>query len=281
MHIRHFLPRLGAALLGLALLGTLGGCGQDESAPFRVLEELGERDYAVICRLNDRIAPQIDEAMNTLAAEGTLSALSLRWLGRDAVTLRAGARPEEPEDAEEAEEPEEPEAAEEPRVLIVGVETDAAPLSFSQNGSLGGLHVDIAAALGKTLGWEVRYQPISAGEVETQLSSGNIDCALGFDPGAVRPEKYSVGVTFLHSEIVLAVRQESPVRRLRDLRELTVGTPDDPLITALVKTDESLTKYAAGATVYRTPRRCLEALETGLCAAVVLDRMMLEHPETV
>ena len=280
MHIRHILPRLGAALLSLAILGALGGCGQDESAPFRVLEELGARDYAVICRLNDRIAPQIDEAMNTLAAEGTLSSLSLRWLGRDAVTLKAKAKEAagEPEDAENAQEQE---GAEEPRVLIVGVETDAAPLSFSQNGSLGGLHVDIAAALGETLGWEVRYQPISAGEVETQLSSGNIDCALGFDPDAVRPEKYSVGVTFLHSEIVLAVQQESPVRRLRDLKELTVGTPDDPLITALVRDDESLTKYAAGATVYRTPRRCLEALETGLCAAVVLDRMMLEHPETV
>lgn len=260
--------KLSALLLALALLLGLGGCGQESGAAFRVLETVGTRHYGVICRKEDRIAPRIDAAMNALAADGTLAAISVRWLGQNAITLKGAPLAEETEDG--AEPPE-------PRTLIVGVEADFEPVAFSSDGILRGMSVDIAEALGRVLGWEVRYQPISPAEVGTQLSSGNIDCALGFDPGEVSASKYTVGVTYMESSIVLAVRPDSEVRRLRDLKDRRVGTIDDPAVTAMIRGDEKITKYASGATMYLSPQRCIAALDNGWCAAVAVDRILLDH----
>ena len=264
--------RFFALLLALILPAALTGCGQAETSPFRELEVLGERRYSLICRLNDRIAPQLDAAMEDLAAAGTLSSISIRWLGRDAIILKGKEKSQEAE-IEAAEGAE----ALPSRVLILGVEDGYDPMAFATGGALQGMSVDIGAALGEALGWEVRYQPISPGEIGTQLASGNIDCALGFDPGEISASKYTVGVTYLRSEIVLAARRDTGVKRLRDLEEKTVGTTNDPMVTSLVQNHDKLTKFAAGATIYLTPRRCVEALNTGLCAAVAMDRIMLEH----
>ena len=78
-------------------------------------------------------------------------------------------------------------------------------------------------------------------------------------------------------ELILAVRQSSEVRSLRDIQGQRVGTIDDPLLEASVKSSESVTRYASGATVYLTPERCLEALDKGWCAAIAMDSIMLSH----
>ena len=265
MGVRRFLASLLAVLLAASLPAGLAGCGQGENGSYRVLSVLGARRYSVLYRLDDRLASVVDGAMEGLAADGSLAAISLRWLGRDAITLRERER----------------EAAEEPestaRTLIVGVEADCVPMAYTEDGALRGMSVDIADALGRALGWEVAYQPVSPAEVETQLASGNIDCALGFDPAAVSDAKYTVGVTYMESDVVLAVRPGSAVKRLRDLREQRVGTVNDPALTALVRRDEKLTHYASGATVYLSAARCVEALDKGWCAAVAMDRIILEH----
>ena len=263
-----------APLLALALLLGLTACGRQNSSAFRTLEVIGARRYSVICRLDDRIAPLIDEAMRNTAASGELSAISIRWLGRDAITLKGEAAPEEtPEDAEAEAEADETPA----RTLLVGVEADFEPMAYTENGALRGMSIDIADALGRALGWEVAYQPISPAEVGTQLASGNIDCALGFDPATVSASKYTVGVTYLESDVVLAVRPDSDIRRIRDIKDQRIGAVDDPVVTRLVKNHDKLTKYASGATVYLSPRRCVNALDNGWCAAVAMDVLMLEH----
>lgn len=266
--IGNRLKQIAAALLAIALALGLCGCGQGESGAFRTLSVIGTRRYSVLCRKGDRLAPLLGGAMEGLAADGTLSALSVRWLGRDAITLKAQAAPGEDADGR-------PETA--ARTLIVGVEADHAPMACEEDGVLRGMSIDLADALGRALGWEVAYQPISADEVEMQLSSGNIDCALGFDPASVNAAKYNVGATYLESDVVLAVRPDSHVKRLRDLKEQRVGTVNDPALTGLVRADEQITRYASGATAYLSSGRCVNALDNGWCAAIVMDRVVLEH----
>ncbi|MCD8005246.1 MAG: transporter substrate-binding domain-containing protein [Oscillospiraceae bacterium] len=113
--------------------------------------------------------------------------------------------------------------------------------------------------------------------METQLASGNIDCALGFDPLCVNAERYSVGVTYMESDIVLAVRPESEINRIRDLKERRIGTLDDPALTAAIQGSEKLVKYAAGATAYASLTRCVEALDDAWCSAIVVDSLMLTY----
>ena len=258
-----------SVLLLLALALTLCACGETDASPFRTIEILGARRYAVICRKDDRLAPLLAAAIETLARDGTLSAASKRWLGRDAITLKP--RPAAPAEEEE----DVPEVA--ARTLIVGVERDFKPLAFRENGLLQGMSVDIADALGRTLGWEVAYQPIASGEVGTQLSSGNIDVALGFDPATVNADKYTLGPVYMESEIVLAAPRESGVARWKDLQDERIGIVDDPVVTACLKASEPAGRYAAAAVIYASPARCLFALENGWCAALAMDRIMLEQ----
>ena len=255
-----------AFLLVLALLAALCGCGQTEASAFRVLEVLGEKQFCAICRSGDKLAPVIDAAMLTLAGNGRLSAITSRWLGKDrsclsgdAGALRAlGELPEA-------------------RRLIIGVETDYDPLSFEENGTLVGMSVDLANAIGEALGWEIMILPISPDDVAAQLASGNVDCALGFDHGIVSAEKFSVGQPYLKCDVILAVRTDSETKRLRDLRDTRIGIIHDPAVLKMVRSNEKLTKYAAGATEYLSIERCMKALDNGWCSAIAMDSLMLSY----
>lgn len=260
-----------AILLALVLLASLWGCGEKEQAAFRSLETLGTKYYCAICRGGDKLSPYIEAALGDLVITGTLQAASQKWLGSNRIQWdsdSAGLK-DLPEDQ-----------APEARTLIFGVETAFYPLAYEENGTLQGFCVDIANAIGAALGWEVQLISITPTEVATQLSSGNIDCALGFDKSLVRAGDYDIGSCFLESDVVLAVRSESGIRRLKDLQDLRVGTISDPAVRALLQANEKLAKYASGATEYLDLPRCIEALDKGWCAAVAVDVLALSGYQT-
>jgi len=255
-----------AILLLLALLASLSGCGETEDSAFRVLEVLGEKQFCAICRGGDKLAPLIDAALKTVAGNGQLANITVRWLGRDRSCLEGDAAALN--------------ALEElptPRRLIIGVETDYEPIAFEDSGTLRGMSVELAQAIGEVIGWEIMLLPITPDDVADQLNSGNIDCALGFDVGIVNAEKFSVGEPYLKSNIVLAVRSESEVRRVRDLNGSRIGVVHDPAVLSAVRSSEKLTKHASGATEYLSIGRCINALDNGWCAAVAMDSLMLSY----
>ena len=163
------------------------------------------------------------------------------------------------------------------RTLLVGVAQELRPLSYTENGALRGLSCDIAAAVGELLGWAVQLQPIGPDEVDAQLASGNIDCALGFDPTGLKASKFETGVEYMQSDIVVAVRAGSEVTSLKKLAGERVGTVNDPVVTAAIRGDAKVTKHASGATIYLSPSRCLSALDNGWCAAVAMDALTLRY----
>ena len=260
------MKKILALVLILSLMLSLCGCGGKKESAFRTLDVVGTKYYSTICRGGDKLAPVIEAAMSTLAGNGTLSALTVHWLGSDRCCLEgdAGAL------AALEELPE-------PRTLIFGVERDFCPIAYEENGVARGLCVDIAMAIGELLGWETRVQSIAPDEVAAQLSSGNVDCVLGFDSGLVSAEKYSVGGCFMESDILLAVRSESELKRVKHLKGLRVGTVNDPAVRNAIRSSEKITKHAEGATEYLSLPRCIEAMDNGWCAAVVLDSLMLQY----
>ena len=255
-----------ALVLLLAMLASLCGCGQPEVSVFRAMEVLGEKQFCAICRGGDKLAPLIDAALKVLAGNGQLASITARWLGKDRSCLEGdvnalGALEELPTE----------------RKLIIGVETDYDPIAFEENGVLRGMSVDLAEAIGALVGWEVMILPITADTVADQLASGNVDCALGFDGRIVKADKYSVGAPYLKSDIVLAVRAESEIRRVKDLNGCRIGVIHDPAVLSAVRSSEKLTKHASGATEYLSLERCINALDNGWCAAVAMDSIMLSY----
>lgn len=251
-------------LLTAALLLCCCACGRETVGSFRVLETVGSKQYGVICRKDDRLAPAVNAAMNVLAANGTLSAISSHWLGSDRISLEGDADAL----AELA-----PEMSD--RVLIIGVEAESRPMAFLESGEHAGISVEIGKALGALLNCAVEFHPISAAEVGAQLSSGNVDCAIGFDSALVNTENYDIGVVFMNSDILLAVRSGSDVKKIKDLKGERVGLVEDAGVQRAVKSHEKLTKYASGATVYLSLDRCLSALDQNWCAAIALDELQL------
>ena len=259
-----FLKRILSLIFSAVLLLSCCACGQASVGAFRELEVVGTKQYGVICRKDDKIAPIVNAAVNYLAAAGTLDSVCTQWLGTSRITLDGDA---EALTALELEGP--------PRTLIIGVEADFNPMAFQQNGELVGMSIDIGNYIGYVLNWPVVFQPIMASDVGAQLASGNIDCALGFDPGLVSASKYDIGVTYMQTDILLAVRTESEAKNIKALKGQRIGITDDSVVQNALRTNEKVTKYASGATVYLSAARCFDALDSGWCAAVAMDELRL------
>ncbi len=259
------MKRIVALLLVAALCLGMSGCGKEQIGSYTVLEEIGTKQYACIYRTNDIISPVLEAAMSVLAANGTLGRLSSQWLGSDMV-ITGGSL-----DALSAIEEMPPS-----RRLNIGVDTDAPPFAYSSGGQLVGFSVEAAKAIGSAIGWDVQIIPVKSSEIETQLSSGNIDMALGFDPECVNAEYYQLGETFMESTIVIAVPENSDVKNIRRIRGDRIGTISDPALESAIASHDKISKHSDGATVYLTPPRCISAMENGWCVAIVMDILMLK-----
>ncbi len=249
----------------LSLCIGLCACGDDEVGAFRILEELGGKDYATMYRLDDKVGPVVEAAMSTLAANGTLSRICATWIGSNEILYTGDSG------ALAAVEDMPPS-----RTLMVGVDTDAPPFAYTSGGQLVGMSVDIANAIGSVLGWNVKILSVKSAEIGTQLSSGNIDCAIGFDPDCVDPAKYNVGQVYMESSIVLAAPTQGDIKRTGQLDGQRIGTISDPALEAAIAANDKIAKHSSGATVYLTPPRCISAMENGWCAAIVMDSLMLK-----
>lgn len=265
VQILHFFKKYLAFLLVFALLFALSACEQDDGAAYLVLETVGEKHYGSVFRLGDKAAAQVNAALQDLAAAGELSRICQAWLSRDLITLESeGGNLAALEEAPA------------PRTLIVGVENDFDRLSYpDENGDYVGMSVDIAKAVGGLLGWEIQIQPINAGDMATQLSSGNIDCALGFGIETVDTGKFTAGACYMKSAIVIAAPSGGEVKKLKHLKGLKIGAVKDDSILAAVEASGDAMKYAESVTPYLSPLRCRTALENGWCAAIAMDEVML------
>ena len=138
------------------------------------------------------------------------------------------------------------------------------------------MSVDIAKAIGRLLGWEVKLQPISSQDIAAQLSSGNIDCALGFGLGSVSAEAYTLGECYMTSEIVLMTKTEYDMHRIKDLKGEKIGSVKDAAVITALENNDKVVKYVDSVTAYLSPTRCMNALNNGWCAAVAMDRIMIK-----
>lgn len=258
------MKRILACLLILALSLGLCACGEEQVGAFTILEEIGEKQYATLYRRNDKVSQVVEATLSVLSANGTLGSISQSWTGSNRIELSGS--------SSALTEIEEMPSS---RTLIIGVDTDAPPYAYYSGGQLVGMNVDISRAIGSLLGWSVQILPVKSSEIETQLASGNIDCALGFAPECVDAEFYSIGQTYMHGTIVLAVPEASEINSIRKMKGERVGTISDPALETAIAAHDQIIKHTDGATVYLTPPHCISALENGWCVAIVMDELML------
>lgn len=256
---------LSLILMILSSVLTLAACSGSGDKPYRVIETLGQAQYCAAFRADDPVADEVCAALSVLAADGTIASLSQQWIGEDLSCLSGDKNALE-----------KLESRSERTSLIIGVEEEFRPLSYSDGGEYMGFTVDLARRIGALLGWDIRIQPMAASELTAQLVSGNVDCALGFDTEGADVSKLRVGECYMESSIVLASLSDGDVKHIRDLKDLKIGAVKGTSAVSAAASSEKAAKYAQSITAYLSPLRCINALREGWCAAIAMDEIMLE-----
>ena len=203
--------RILCLLLCAALLLPLSACGR--KGGYRVVDTYsGEGDFYIAFRKDDALCQIISAALKELAANGTLRTASLTWFGEDIVGLRgeSGAMDEYWDQVE-------------PRTLIVGVNPNSMPLSYEEGDGFAGFDVDVVNYICGFLGWSMILRPIGAEDVDVQLQSGNIDCAMGVAEGLMNTSYFSYSPSYLEGKYVLVTSLGSSIRSKGGLRNKVLG----------------------------------------------------------
>lgn len=251
--------RIISVILLLALLAGMCACGGEIVSGCRVVSVVGSRDYQIAFRYGDPLRDTVTAAIQVLAAYGTLRELSESWLGSDLTTVSADA------DAlnylgEIA-----------PRLLIVGVAESNEPMTCADGDSYTGFDAELAKKVCQLLGWELRFQPISVENVNIELASGNIDCAwsgMSFDPDS---EPYDLSPVYITSEIWVVVRNDSEIKRLRQLKEKTLAIWPDAASKAIVNDADGFAARLSAVKEMTSVSSCFIALEKGAVDAIMVD----------
>lgn len=270
------IKRILALLLVCVLALSLCACGKTVGS-YRVLKTLGSESFRIGYRQGDYVAVYIDAALKTLAADGTVHALAIKWLGADEVTMEADSAALEalgtiPQ-----------------RELIVGVSDSSFPMSYADGSGYAGFDVELAQAVCQKLGWTVRYQPIPVDSAYVELSSGNVDCVWGgmvldrvnYDEnGKEKPEKERIALSepYLTNELILVTRADSKGSSVSRLKGTTVMLDTDARYMTALQADESLlNRFGQVERVTGGAQQCFDSLNAGECSAIVTDSVALAY----
>lgn len=262
--------RIICAAIALCLVLALCACGS-ESGSTRTIEKLGVKVYGVAFRQGDKVSQSVCRAMDELNENGTLSLLSIKWLNEDLIDYSSASFPEETAELEEG-------AEAVKRTLVVGVEAALFPLSYTNStGGTEGLCADIALALGEKLGWEIKLLPLTSLDLKTQLNSGNIDVAIGIGTEVLSSDSFTLGPTFLKSNVVLVSLSDSKFKSLRSLEGEMIGSSCDMSAYSALTQSENIAKYTNLYATYGAVSECFDALKAEVLAAVVTDELTLRY----
>ena len=104
------------------------------------------------------------------------------------------------------------------RTIVVGVD-DYPPFNFpDENGKPSGIDIELAREAFKRMGYNVRFVRIDWDHKDTLLASGDIDCVWSCFSMKGREQRYKWAGPYLVSSQVVAVRQESDIKTLADLK---------------------------------------------------------------
>ena len=243
--------------LSLSLAMVFGLCACGGSGKYKVVKSLGSQEYSIGFRNGDSTYHYIDKALRELSYEGVIDDLSTQWFG----SSRAVDFPSKKDALDELGYIEE-------RTFIIGVDLESAPLSFQKDGEYVGFDVDLAKKVCEKLGWVLKIQPIHSEDAYVELNSGNIDCAWGGVALDTECPDYTILITYMSTDIVLAGKG-SGSSSVRD-KLLYIGTTQTALDTLNNNASVSrrlgqITRVNGGAAEY------FAALDNGNCELILTN----------
>lgn len=110
-------------------------------------------------------------------------------------------------------------------VLVVGLDDSFPPLGFrNEENEIVGFDIDLAKAVAKELGMEVKFQPISWAEKDQELASGKIDCLWnGFAYTEERAETMTLSDIYIKGETYFILKNGSTIKSQNELKDKKIG----------------------------------------------------------
>lgn len=123
--------------------------------------------------------------------------------------------------------------------ITIGLDDTFVPMGFrDKNGKIIGFDVDLANAVFKTMGIQVKWQPIDWSMKETELNTGNIDAIWnGYTKTAARAKKVAFSNSYHKATQVLVTLKKNNINRFSDMQGKVLG--DQTASSG----DESFNKY--------------------------------------
>lgn len=169
--------------------------------------------------------------------------------------------------------------------LVIGLDDSFAPMGFrDEQGNLTGFDVDLAEAMGKKLGKQIKLQPIDWSMKESELQSGKIDLIWnGYTITPERQEKVDFSVPYLNNKQVIVTMANSPIQTKADLAGKKIGAQSESsAVTAMEKEAALYASFAGGkAVTFEDNNMALMDLEAGRVDAVVSDAVLVRYYVTL
>lgn len=257
--------KLAALLLISCLMLSLSGCGKVVGR-YRVVETLMTQEFSIGYRENDYVRYYVDAALQTLAADGTISTLAYKWFGEDNTSFSKNINALEQVG----------QAA--PRTLLVGVDADAFPMSYIEGDSYSGFDVELAREACSRLGWTAKFISIKAENAYVELSSGNIDVAWGGLALEREDVKYEVTAPYLTNDIVIVTLAQGGAKTLAGLKGDTLAmTVEQKYMDALSQNEKLMERLGQIKRVSGGTQSLFDQLNSGAVNAIIVYRLALSY----
>ena len=107
--------------------------------------------------------------------------------------------------------------------IVIGVD-DYPPFNFpDENGKPSGIDIDLAEEAFKRMGYGVRFVRIEWDHKDSLLATGEIDCVWSCYSMKGREKRYNWAGPYMVSSQVVAVRDDSEIKTLADLKDKVVA----------------------------------------------------------
>ncbi len=260
------LKRAAALVAAALLMLCLAACGTTVGS-YRVLTTLADQQFSIGYRSGDNVQQYVEAAIRELAADGTMHSIALKWFAEDETSFPSGSGALESVGMPEA------------RTLLVGVDEDAFPMSYmDEGGNWSGFDVEAATAVCTRLGWTPKFISIKAENAYVELSSGNIDVAWGGLALSSEDGSYVVSSPYISNSVVVVSRAGADVRSMRGLSGATLAVDvEQKYMDAVLANEDLMERPEQIKRVTGGAQALFSSLNAGEVDAIVVYSVALQY----
>ncbi len=163
--------------------------------------------------------------------------------------------------------------------IIMGLDDSFPPMGFvDENGELTGFDVELAKAVAKQMGINLKLQPIDWKAKEMELGNGNIDVIWnGYTITDERIEKVLMSPPYMENAQVIVVKADSPIATFADLSGKKIGVQDGSSAQDALSANEALLKSFSEVIDYKDNVTALMDVASGQTDGIAVDLVVAEY----